>query len=165
MKQRLMVIGALLVGISFGAYVFPLLMGANDETATEDGLSNYTDEELEAELRRRESTDVLKWNEVDDYYDEYCTVEGVVVKVTEYSNTYTLRDIEFTSATFTYLFFGPEGKSQLTVIIELGDYKKFHPDLKRYYQDRRVRVSGKIYSAGGGPRIQISSPTEIEVLE
>jgi len=96
-------------------------------------------------------TEVISWQDAAEHYGEYCTVEGTIVAT-------------HNSGKACFLNFHPNWKKYFTAVIFANRFSVFPTAPERYYQDKKVRVTGYIKEYQGKPEIIIESPEQIKIL-
>jgi len=97
-------------------------------------------------------TKVISWQDAAEHYGEYCTVEGTIVAT-------------HNSGKACFLNFHPNWKKYFTAVIFANRFDLFPATPERYYQGKKVRVTGYIKEYQGKPEIILESPEQIEILE
>lgn len=95
---------------------------------------------------------VLRWQDANKHYGEYCTVEGRIVDTFNHGNV-------------CFLNFNAEYKRSFTAVIFSSSFGKFPPKPESVYRGKNVRVTGVIKKYSSRPEMILESPEQIEVVE
>jgi hypothetical protein len=97
-------------------------------------------------------TKAISWQDAAKHYGEYCAVEGTVAAT-------------HNSGKACFLNFHPNWKKYFTAVIFANRFSLFPATPERYYQGKKVRVTGYIKEYQGKPEIILESPEQIEILD
>jgi len=99
-----------------------------------------------------DTTKVIGWQDAAKHYGEFCTVEGTIVTT-------------HNSGKACFLNFHPDWKKYFTAVIFANRFSQFPPNPERYYQSKKVQVTGYIKEYRGKAEIIVESPVQIRVLD
>jgi DNA/RNA endonuclease YhcR with UshA esterase domain len=102
-------------------------------------------------ISSEQKTKAISWQDAAEHYGEYCTVEGTIV-------------VTNNSGKACFLNFHPNWKKYFTAVIFANRFSMFPATPERYYQGKKVRVTGYIKEYQGKPEIILESPEQIEIL-
>ncbi len=94
---------------------------------------------------------VIPHEEALNHIGEDKTVEGVV-------------DVVWRLESMTILDFDVSSLTNFMAVIRQTDYAAFPPRFEKLYQDRKIRVSGKIETFEGAPEIILKHPSQIKIV-
>ena len=106
-----------------------------------------------AKIKMPEPT-VIAWEKASKYIGKEKVIEGKIVK--------TYKDPRSNNV---YLNLNPDYKTYGSVVIKSEDLGKFGGTPEATLEGKKVRVKGKIVEHKGKPRIWLTDPGQIEVLE
>ncbi len=98
-----------------------------------------------------EQTKIISWKEAHNYYGQYVTVEGEVVKT-------------HNSGKACFLNFHGNWKRYFTAVIFAEDFNKFPEDPEKYYNLKTIQVTGLVKEYRGKPEIIIKNPSQIKII-
>ena len=98
------------------------------------------------------TTKVIGWQDAAKHYGEFWTVEGTIVTT-------------HNSGKACFLNFHPNWKEHFTAVIFANRFSQFPPNPERYYQSKKVQVTGYIKEYRGKPEIIVESPVQIRFLD
>lgn len=153
---------------------YPILNGENlglkllnEGLVVKRGEGKFQKEFLEAEERARAQKRGCKWKEgswtkpekisaceSEKFLGQEKIVEGNVISVFKSKRGNLFLNLE-----------KDYPQSCLQVVIFKEDLKKFPPDVEKLYQDRLLKISGKIKEYKGKPEIIVSDPDQIKMLK
>lgn len=105
-----------------------------------------------AATSKKQSKQVINWQDADKHYGEYLTVKGKIVKT-------------YNSGKACFLNFHPDYKRYFTAVIFQSAFDKFPSQPEVYYNNKKVQITGVIKEYNGSPEIILNSPSQIKVLE
>jgi len=97
-------------------------------------------------------TRTISWRDAAQHYGEYCTVDGTIVATHNSGKT-------------CFLNFHPNYKKYFTAVIFANRFGAFPPNPERYYQGKRVRITGQVKEYQGKPEIVLESPDQIQTVD
>jgi len=106
---------------------------------------------LNQEPQQRQVDAVISWQEAEEHYGEICKVKGTVAAT-------------HNSGEACFLNFHPDWKKYFTAVIFESSFDKFPSNPESYYEDKQVRVTGRIQKYKGKPEIILKSPDQIEII-
>ncbi len=95
---------------------------------------------------------VISWRDAASHYGKYIAVEGTVVAT-------------YNSGKVCFLNFDSDYKRHFTVVIFASAFSLFPLNPERFYQGKKVRISGYIKEYRGKPEIILEDPNQIEILK
>lgn len=95
--------------------------------------------------------EIISWENAHKYYGKYVTVEGQIVDT-------------HNSGKACFLNFHPDWKKYFTAVIFASDFSKFPPQPEKYYEGKKVRVTGVIKKYQGKPEIILNNPSQIKII-
>jgi len=98
------------------------------------------------------SVTVLDWHAAASHVGDLVTIEGSVVRAQLSGDTCTLE-------------FAAEEASALRVVLVIPLMTDLPPHPERLYQDRRIRVTGRVQRFGSRPEIVLRNPGQIEIID
>ncbi len=104
-----------------------------------------------SDTARRSSTQVIPWQDAEDYVGQEVTVEGRIV------HTYD-------SGKVTFLNFDEDYRNTLTIVMFPSIYDAFPGKPATYFDGELVRVRGKVKMYEGAPEIVVTDPEQITLL-
>ncbi|MDP3296735.1 MAG: hypothetical protein Q8N09_03945 [Thermodesulfovibrionia bacterium] len=123
-----------------------------DKSATLDSKERQESTTLSGDLRTKNASRVISWQDADKHYGEYVTVEGKIVAT-------------HNSGKACFLNFHPNYKKYFTAVIFASAFSLFPANPENFYYGKKVRVSGYIKEYKGKPEIILNDPSQIEILE
>ena len=95
--------------------------------------------------------EVVSWENAHKYYGQYVTVEGQIVDT-------------HNSGKACFLNFHPDWKKHFTAVIFSFAFPKFPPHPEKFYEGKKVRVTGKVKEYQGKPEIILEDPSQIKII-
>ena len=93
----------------------------------------------------------ISWRQAAKHYDEFVTIEGVIVRT-------------HNSGKACFLNFHPNWRQTFSAVIFERNFDAFPPDPEKHYRGKKVRLQGVIVEYQGRPEIILDSPDQIEIL-
>jgi len=112
------------------------------------GLVSYNLQWIFCKKQELSSSDIISWENADQYYGQNKTVEGTIV-------------LTKCTPKVCYLNFHPNWRVCFTAVIFASDWYKFPANPDKYYLNKKVRVTGKIKRYKGKPEIILQNPNQI----
>lgn len=98
------------------------------------------------------ATQIIQWNEAQNYYGQYVTVQGKIVAT-------------YNSGRACFLNFHPNYKKYFTAVIFKSDFHLFPPNPEDYYSGKEVQVTGRIKQYKGKPEVILKNPDQIKIIK